>query len=681
MGMKKKTALITGVAGQDGSYMADFLCEKEYNVIGVIRRNATRDLGNAKHLDGVVDIVEGDITDASSMLRLIEDVRPHEIYNLAAQSHVHTSFEQPLAAVDINMKGLINILEVARCLRPQTRIFHASTSEMFGSSPAPQNIETELVPESPYAIAKVASHHFIRLYRKAYKMYCCAGVTFNHECFFAETPVILRKNGEINIVYISSLVQNRKNINKDSSKLTKEYEGTGTEIWDGENFVELRAVSRCKLTTLEDVDRKRKVTNVPAGSISTTPNHRLINQDGEKLPARMFIEDQEVMLGKMPEGPYCPNKASLPGFAKLLGLLCGDGHVSKSIRLTNGDPEIQKEFVALASNHYCNVSHRTSTYPSGFDGTTSHVDLTGVSKAQIQVLREMLYDVKTGHKKVPQLILNSSQDVQLAFLKGYNLADGLKCGNETYELASFKTNSPLLAQGLLYLITCTTGQSFNINTFEQRGRFYTQVNLHSPSNPHGFGSHFVKEPSVVKKSLTIPEDNQHVYDIETATGKVMAGIGIMIVGNSERRGPLFVTRKISMGVAKCLQDPNYVLELGNLDAKRDWGYAPDFVEGFWMCLQQERPDDYVFATNEMHSVREFCEVAFDYVGLDWKDHVKVNRFYMRPSEVDELCGDYSKTTEALGWKPKVTFEELVKRMVDYDCKLLGVQTPDPEPLI
>lgn len=320
--MKRKTALITGICGQDGSYMADFLHQKNYNVIGVMRRNATRDLGNARHLDGVVDITEGDITDVSSMLRLIEEVRPHEIYNLAAQSHVHTSFEQPLATVDINMKGLINILEVVRSLRPQTRIFHASTSEMFGSSPAPQSLETTLTPESPYAIAKVASHHFIRLYRKSYKMYCCAGVTFNHE--------------------------------------------------------------------------------------------------------------------------------------------------------------------------------------------------------------------------------------------------------------------------------------------------------------------------------------------------------------SERRGPLFVTRKISLGVAKCLKDPNFVLELGNLDAKRDWGYAPDFVEGFWMSLQQECPTDYIFATNEMHSVQEFCEIAFDHVGLNWKDRIKVNRFFMRPSEVDELCGDYSKTQELLGWEPKVRFEELVKRMVDHDCKLLGV---------
>jgi GDPmannose 4,6-dehydratase len=321
--MKKKTALITGICGMDGSLIADLLLEKEYDIIGIMRRNATRDLGNAKHLEDKIDIIEGDVTDMSSMMRIIQTTRPHELYNMCAMSHVHTSFEQPLATIDINTKGVVNILECIRNLGYSTRLLHASTSEMFGSSPPPQNLETIFIPESPYAIAKVASHHFIKLYRKAYKMYCCAAITFNHE--------------------------------------------------------------------------------------------------------------------------------------------------------------------------------------------------------------------------------------------------------------------------------------------------------------------------------------------------------------SERRGPLFVTRKISMGVARCLKDPNYKLRLGNLSAQRDWGYAPDFVRGFWMALQQEIPDDYVFATNEMHSVQEFCEIAFSHVGLNWEDYVETDRFYLRPSEVDALCGEYKETKEKLGWEPKVKFEELVKKMVDHDCQLLGVQ--------
>jgi GDPmannose 4,6-dehydratase len=322
--MKRKTALITGVCGQDGSILADLLLEKDYNVVGVMRRNATQDFGNAKHLENVIDIVEGDITDMSSMLRIIEETRPNEIYNMAGMTHVHTSFEQPLATLDIDTKGLVNILEVVRIVRPQTRILHASTSEQFGSSPAPQSLDTPFAPQSPYAIAKLASHHFIRLYREAYKMYCCASVTFNHE-----------------------------------------------------------------------------------------------------------------------------------------------------------------------------------------------------------------------------------------------------------------------------------------------------------------------EPG--------------------------------------RRGPNFVTRKISMGVAKCLKDPTFKLRLGNLDAKRDWGFAREFCEGFILTLQQENPNDYIFATGETHSVREFCEIAFSHVGLNWEDHVETNRFLLRPAEVNCLCGDFSRTKELIGWEPKVKFEELVKLMVDHDCRLLGVE--------
>jgi GDPmannose 4,6-dehydratase len=261
----------------------------------------------------------------------VYDISVDEVNNFCAglgnivvhNSHVHTSFEQPIATINIDTVSLVNILESVKCLGYSTRIFHCSTSEMFGSSSPPQSLDTVFIPQSPYAIAKVASHQFIRLYREAYKMYCCAGITFNHE---------------------------------------------------------------------------------------------------------------------------------------------------------------------------------------------------------------------------------------------------------------------------------------------------------------------------------------HI-----------------------RRGPNFVTRKISIGVAKSLKDSSFKLKLGNLQAKRDWGYAPDYCLGFWMALQKENPDDYIFATGEMHSVQEFCEVAFSYVGLDWKDHVEIERFLFRPAEVNELCGDYSKTKEKIGWEPKIKFEELVRIMVDYDCKLLGVK--------
>ena len=144
--------------------------------------------------------------------------------------------------------------------------------------------------------------------------------------------------------------------------------------------------------------------------------------------------------------------------------------------------------------------------------------------------------------------------------------------------------------------------------------------------------------------------------------------GILFNHESPRRGETFVTRKISRAVAAIsfgLQDKLY---LGNLDARRDWGYAPEYVEAMWLMLQQDAPDDYVIATGETHSVREFLELAFSHVGLDWRQHVEINPRYLRPAEVDLLIGDATKARRLLGWQPKVGFEALVRLMVDADTQ-------------
>jgi GDPmannose 4,6-dehydratase len=146
--------------------------------------------------------------------------------------------------------------------------------------------------------------------------------------------------------------------------------------------------------------------------------------------------------------------------------------------------------------------------------------------------------------------------------------------------------------------------------------------------------------------------------------------GILFNHESPRRGENFVTRKISLGVAAIKLGLQQKLVLGNMEAKRDWGYAKDYVEAMWLMLQQEKPDDYVVATGEMHSVQEFCEIAFDYVGLKWNDHVTIDTLYMRPTEVPMLIGDATKARTVLKWKPSVTFSELVRLMVDSDLELL-----------
>ena len=152
-----------------------------------------------------------------------------------------------------------------------------------------------------------------------------------------------------------------------------------------------------------------------------------------------------------------------------------------------------------------------------------------------------------------------------------------------------------------------------------------------------------------------------------------ASNGILFNHESPRRGETFVTRKISRAVARIKCGLDKALYLGNLDARRDWGYAPEYVQGMWLMLQQDRPDDYILATNETHSVREFVELAFERVGLDWKEFIKHDQRYERPAEVDLLIGDATKAKKMLNWEPQVRFEELVRIMVDADLALIESQ--------
>ncbi len=153
---------------------------------------------------------------------------------------------------------------------------------------------------------------------------------------------------------------------------------------------------------------------------------------------------------------------------------------------------------------------------------------------------------------------------------------------------------------------------------------------------------------------------------------LFAANGILFNHESPRRGQTFVTRKITRAIVEILAGRQQYLYLGNLKAKRDWGYAPEYVEAMWLMLQQEKPNDYVLGTGESHSVQEFLEEAFDYAGLDWKERVKIDQRYFRPTEVEVLVANPAKAKKELGWNPKVTFRELVRIMVDADMEAVGL---------
>jgi len=315
------TALITGITGQDGSYLAEFLLEKGYQVVGMVRRTSTVNFDRIKHIQDKITLVPGDLLDQMSLVDLLQEYRPQEVYNLAAQSFVPTSWKQPVFTGEVTALGVTRMLEAIRIVDPKIRFYQASSSEMFGKvREVPQNEHTPFYPRSPYGVAKVYGHWITVNYRESYDLHATSGILFNH--------------------------------------------------------------------------------------------------------------------------------------------------------------------------------------------------------------------------------------------------------------------------------------------------------------------------------------------------------------GSPRRGLEFVERKVAHGAARIKLGLDKELRLGNLDARRDWGFAGDYVRAMWLMLQQDTPDDYVIASGSTHSIRELCEVAFGYLDLDWREYVVQDPRFYRPAEVDLLVGDASKARRVLGWEPQVSFEDLVKMMVDADLALL-----------
>jgi len=177
----QKKALITGITGQDGSYLAEFLLEKGYKVYGMCRRTSTPSLGRIEHLLSKIEIVSGDFIDQSSIMAILKKIQPDEVYNLGAQSFVKDSWLEPVATAEYTGLGVLRMLEGIRQICPKAKFYQASSSEMFGLAPVPQNEKTVFHPRSPYAVSKVFGHYITINYRESYGLFTCAGILFNHE--------------------------------------------------------------------------------------------------------------------------------------------------------------------------------------------------------------------------------------------------------------------------------------------------------------------------------------------------------------------------------------------------------------------------------------------------------------------------------------------------------------------
>lgn len=698
-----KRALITGITGQDGPYLAKLLLSKGYKVYGTYRRNSTPNFWRLQQLGIVRDVtlIPADMSDMASLLEAVKVSDPDEIYNLAAQSFVGSSFDQPLLTTDVDGSGTTRFLEIIRHLKKEIKFYQASTSELYGaSSQGPQSETTSFLPNSPYAAAKLYSYHMVRVYRSAYGIFACNGILFNHECISENTPLILR-DANTNIISISR-IKDFKRARKKGNTI-QHWQMPGVEIWDGEAFVDVRAITATKRKK-SDENFHCKTINTRLGVIETTNHHSLLRKDFSKIKAKEVSVGDTLLHKEFPRAE--PISTVSVQEALFLGMMAGDGYISEDGKgqFTNNDPKMMDSLKTLWKKISLG-SITIRSYNTEY-GKATQAKLNGNSD-YLRFLHQEIYTYD-GFKKVPERILNSDSEIKLAFLTGYNLTDGLKSNPCTYEFKNFKTNSILLAQGLLYLISQTTGQTWNI-TFEYDDKYYGyySINLLSPINRKekeemvkqllhsGLGQRAIsrntgisrtfirmitqggqaqqlhplsKPKEEVKKILYHREQPEWVYDIETSSGKFMAGVGTIVIANSPLRGLEFVTRKITNSVAKIKLGLQSELRLGNLHTRRDWGFAPEYVYAMWKILQQKNPDDFVIATGETHTVGEFAQEAFKVVGLDWRDYVKSDDRLLRPLDVTHLCGDGKKAQQVLNWKPSISFKKLVEIMVKADLE-------------
>lgn len=736
----RKVALVTGVAGQDGSHLAELLLEKDYRVIGFIRRNATRSLGNVAHLENEIDIEEGDLTDAASVFRIVQRGRPNEIYNLAAQSHVGTSFDQPIATMNIDALGVVNILEAIKTLAPSIRMFQASSISfdtpvmirlnnvvkrtdlgaafyLWQNCTSADNMEVLTCDDDGKVFfgkvktvvdhgikpvcqigfsggrkLKVTHDHSLIVMREGALQPSTIGNLRPHEpllTFCCEQP-LMRKcdvvdcRWEFELKHCVGKGKGRSTQNKRiacSVSLTEEtayllgmfcaegcvsgYNATftfGNTPFDYGRPLETQAIIR----RLFDVESRVYVRN---SSTQVTCSKKKVcaffkqfvgtNAHNKRLPSEIYTSPPEVQIsflnGYLGDARISDKEISFTTVHKDLAI-----DVAWLLRMLGKASRLTVRHISDHPSPQGSVIRGSCVWDVRLSGSASWLhDRSRFNRSPMAACLPKDGFVDRFHK-------NPSRKKLRKLGNGFGYCDlGMERIQQVEELY---TN---LRVG-----------DFSVDGCERWFCGETPILVHNTSELWGDSPPPQNEETVMRprSPYAVAKLAAHWFvRMYREAYKMYCCAGITHNHEGPRRGPLFVTRKISMGVAKALKDPSHRIKLGNIDAARDWGYAPDFVEGFWMMLQQKRPDDFVFATGEMHTVGEFIEKAFARAGIDdWSTYIEVDRFMMRPLEVESLCGDPSKAKTILGWEPKVKFEQLVRIMVEHDCKLLGVEDKLPQ---
>src|SRR5207249_290570 len=265
-----------GITGQDGSYLAELLLSKGYEVVGTVRRASAPNYWRIQHLLDRVTLKPADLLDQLSIIRLVDEVRPHEFYNLAAMSFVPASWDQPMLTGEFNAQGVTRVLEAIRQVDPSIRLYQASSSEMFGKvRETPQTELTPFHPRSPYGVAKVYGHHITVNYRESYDLFAVSGILFNHECVRENTPLLLRANGMLTVKTPADVVPLRA---KGASVQSFEPDGL-LEVWSGDDWTPVKAITATRRRR-GDPDHAILSIEARGGIVELTAHHTMIDADG-----------------------------------------------------------------------------------------------------------------------------------------------------------------------------------------------------------------------------------------------------------------------------------------------------------------------------------------------------------------------------------------------------------------
>lgn len=705
--MRKRSAFITGITGQDGSYLAEFLLEKGYRVFGMVRRSSTETFERITHLISRVELVEGDLLDQLSVINLLKKISPREVYNLASQSFVPTSFEQPVLTGEFTALGVTRMLEAVKLVDRRTRFYQASCYDhqtrvlttnglkthqevRAGDRVFTVNVATNQLEIKPVKRVIVSAYHgeMVQLKSRRFNLL----VTPNHQLLFHGTSgLFYSPAGDLkmpaqehfyprqsSVKFPNPVWQGKRQASirlrevapcevpcNATKNLLDEVETNdlfwlvGLYVGDGYCSSDKRTLrSGPKAQFIARRDRQGHFIAQPKTEVVTYPSHNLYFAiplaDKSRRRLVQWLEKYGVEYHANPQWIRC-SSYPLAHFLRTCGTSAKEKHIP-SWMLAYDRVHLQALFDGLmGSDGFVRPNRKTYVYTT-----------------------------------ISRILLD--QIVELSFKLGFRCSTTKKAGRETL---FFKERRIIHSSGA-YVAHIS-------NNHRQRPlTLYPQQLQHVPytgtvwclevEDNHNFlverngqyafcgnSSEMFGLVQEIPQNEKTPFHPRSPYGVAKVYGHwvtvnyresygIFAVSGILFNHESSRRGKEFVTRRITDGVARIKLGLARKLRLGNLEAKRDWGFAGDYVRAMWLMLQQRRPDDFVIATGRTHSVRRFAELAFRQVGFDWRDYVVADRELFRPAEVHALCGDASKARRVLGWKPRVSLEALVQMMVESDLE-------------